>query len=220
MEEQRVLGSLVEKRATVPDTYPMTLKGLRAACNQASNRDPVLDLDEVAVQRALDRLKERRLVRFVHPAAGERSTKFRQVLDEALGLGDAELAVLGLLLLRGPQTPGELRTRSERLHAFGSLDEVADVLTDLAGRHEPLVVELERRPGDRQVRWAHLLGGEPSAGPAAPSAARLVDAVDGPTVTAAPVDVDRIAQLEAQLAALSDRVAHLEAERGLGRGPS
>lgn len=181
-EELRVLGSLVEKEATVPDTYPMTLKGLRAACNQSSNRDPVLELDEVSVQRALDALKARRLVRFVHPASGERATKFRHVLDEALDLDGAALALMAVLVLRGPQTPGELRTRTERLHAFASLDEVESTLDELARRPDPLAVELPRRPGDRQARWSHLLGGGPDVTGAAAGvgAARRVHEASSP----------------------------------------
>ncbi len=171
-EAVRVLGALMEKERTVPDTYPMTLKGLTGACNQSSSRFPVVDYDESTVQRTLDELKAAGLVRFVHPAHGERSVKFRQVLDEKLGLPPDHAAVLCVLLLRGAQTAGELRTRTERLHAFGSVEEVESVLAAMARREEPLAVLLERRPGEREARWAHLLGGEPPA--AEPGPARSV----------------------------------------------
>jgi uncharacterized protein YceH (UPF0502 family) len=166
--EQRVIGSLLEKERTVPDTYPMTLNGLRTACNQASGRDPVLALEEHEVQAALDRLRPAGLTRVVHPSHGARMPKFRQVLDEVLTLGDGERAIVTLLLLRGPQTPGELRSRSERLHAFADLAEVEAALASLLDRPEPLVRELERRPGQKERRWTHLLG--PVAEPSEPQA--------------------------------------------------
>jgi uncharacterized protein YceH (UPF0502 family) len=167
--EQRVLGSLLEKERTVPDTYPMTLNGLRTACNQTSGRDPILSLEEHEVQAALDRLRPAGLTRVLHPSHGARQPKFRQVLDEVLTLSDGERAVLTLLLLRGAQTPGELRSRAERLHPFASLDEVDAALRSLAARDDPLVQEQERRPGQKERRWTHLLGpvaDEPSAPPA------------------------------------------------------
>ena len=156
--EQRVIGSLLEKERTVPDTYPMTLNGLRTACNQSSGRDPILALSETEVQAALDRLRPRGLTRVLHPSHGARQPKFRQVLDEVLALEDGERAVLTLLLLRGAQTPGELRSRAERLHAFGGLGEVETALTGLADREEPLVHELDRQPGQKERRWRHRLG--------------------------------------------------------------
>jgi len=156
--EQRVIGSLLEKERTVPDTYPMTLNGLRTACNQSSGRDPVLSLTELEVQAAFDRLKATGLARVLHASHGARVPKHRQVLDERLTLDDGERAVVTVLLLRGPQTPGELRSRAERLHAFGSLDEVETALASLAARDEPLVRELDRRPGQKETRWQHLLG--------------------------------------------------------------
>jgi uncharacterized protein YceH (UPF0502 family) len=180
--EQRVIGSLLEKERTVPDTYPMTLNGLRTACNQTSGRDPVLRLDEHEVQAALDRLRPAGLTRVVHPSHGTRMPKFRQVLDEVLSIDDGERALLTLLLLRGPQTPGELRSRSERLHQFASLDEVDAGLRSLAAREEPLVREQERRPGQKERRWTHLLGpgaDEPPP-PGAETAAAEVALADGP----------------------------------------
>jgi uncharacterized protein len=156
--EQRVIGSLLEKERTVPDTYPMTLNGLRTACNQSSGRDPILHLTDSEVQAALDRLRSHGLTRVVHPSHGARQPKYRQVLDEVLSLEDAERAVITLLLLRGAQTPGELRSRSERLHAFTDLAEVDQTLAALQGREVPLVEELERRPGQKEQRWIHRLG--------------------------------------------------------------
>src|SRR5688500_9075922 len=156
--EQRVLGSLLEKERTVPDTYPMTLNGLRTACNQTSGRDPVLALTDAEVTAALDALRPMGLTRVVHPSHGARQPKYRQVLHEALRLDDGERAVVTLLLLRGPQTPGELRSRSDRLHAFEDLAEVDAALTALAARPTPLVAELPRRAGQKEQRWTHLLG--------------------------------------------------------------
>jgi len=153
-----VLGSLVEKEATVPDTYPLTLNSVRSACNQTSNRHPVVNYDERTVLDALASLKDRRLVRFVHPAHGERATKYRHVLNETWSLEPGPLATLALLLLRGPQTPAELRARMERYAAAGS--SVHEALATLAQRDEPFVTELPRLPGQKEQRWAHLLEGD------------------------------------------------------------
>ncbi len=159
--DQRVLGSLLEKERTVPATYPLTLNGLLSACNQTSGRDPVLSLGEHEVLASIDRLKATGLARIVHAGAGARATKYRQVADERLRLEPAERAVVTLLLLRGPQTPGELRSRADRLHDFEDLGEVEAALRALASRDEPLVEEQERQPGQKERRWAHRLG--PSA---------------------------------------------------------
>jgi len=156
--EQRVLGALLEKERTVPASYPMTLNGLRTACNQSSGRNPVLDLDEAELTGAIDRLKAIGLARMIYASHGARTVKFRQVLDERLALDDGERAVLTVLLLRGAQTPGELRQRSDRLHRFGSVEEVDAALAALAGRDVALVAELARRPGQKEARWIHLLG--------------------------------------------------------------
>jgi uncharacterized protein YceH (UPF0502 family)/SAM-dependent methyltransferase len=169
--EQRVIGSLLEKERTVPGSYPMTLNGLRTACNQTSGRDPITDLDDHELTSALDRLKADGFARLVHASHGARVVKYRQVLSEALELEDGERAVVTLLLLRGPQTPGELRSRAERLHAFADLDEVDAALAALAGRPEPLVEEQARQPGQKEQRWRHRLGpSAPTTSPAAPSA--------------------------------------------------
>jgi uncharacterized protein YceH (UPF0502 family) len=156
--EQRVMGSLLEKERTVPDTYPMSLNAVRTACNQTSGRDPVMALGDFEVQAALDRLRAQGLTRVIHPSHGARTPKHRQVLDEVLGLDPAERAVLTLLLLRGPQTPGELRSRADRLHDFDSLDQVLAALHMLSVRAEPLVQELGRQAGQKETRWVHRLG--------------------------------------------------------------
>lgn len=162
LTDQRVLGSLLEKERTVPATYPLTLNALRTACNQTSGRDPILELGEHEVVAAIDRLKALGLARIVHAGTGSRATKYRQVLDEQLALDGAERAILTLLLLRGAQTPGELRSRADRLHDFADLDAVDGALGALAQREEPLVVELERQPGQKERRWQHLLGPAPT----------------------------------------------------------
>ncbi|MEZ5381928.1 MAG: DUF480 domain-containing protein [Microthrixaceae bacterium] len=158
--EVRVLGCLLEKELTVPSTYPLTLNSLVTATNQSSGRNPIMELGEVEVSAALDRLRERSLIRRVHPRPGERREKYRQVADEVLELSGGRRAVLTLLMLRGPQTPGELNSRSGRLHGFADLAEVDEALGELAGRTVPLVRELARQPGRRENRWAHLLGGD------------------------------------------------------------
>jgi uncharacterized protein YceH (UPF0502 family) len=165
-EEQRVLGALMEKQVTVPATYPLTLNALRTACNQSNSRDPVTDYDEQAVERTGRRLKDRGLLRIVWSDTGRRTLKYHQVLDEVLDLAEDERALLTVLLLRGPQAPGELRTRTERLHAFADRSAVEATLERMAERG--LVRELPRRPGDRDSRWVHLLGALSSAAPAEP----------------------------------------------------
>ncbi len=199
--QQRVLGALAEKAATVPDTYPMTLRGLQTACNQKNNREPVTDHTEGEIQTALDDLKARHLVRFVYASHGARSTKFRHVLDERLGLDAGELALVTALLLRGPQTLNELRTRTERAHAFDSNDEVAATLEGLAARTDPVVVHLPRQPGQKETRWAHLLGDgadEREAHVTAPTPVPHAPAREGLTARVAELE-ERVAALEALL---------------------
>jgi uncharacterized protein YceH (UPF0502 family) len=159
--EQRVLGGLLEKQRTVPASYPLTQNALRSACNQTSNRDPVVDYDDRTVLDALARLKDRALVRTVWVGAGSRVLKYHQLLEEHLALGPEHRALLTVLLLRGPQTPGELKTRTERLHAFADRGEVERHLHEMA--EESLVRELARRPGQHDPRWTHLLGPLPEA---------------------------------------------------------
>ncbi|MBO6574182.1 MAG: YceH family protein [Rhodothermales bacterium] len=159
-EEVRVLGVLIEKELTTPDYYPLTLNSLTTACNQKSNRDPVVDFSESTVMRALDSLMRRKVVG--HAAGGgSRAEKFRHALAEAWGLSEAERAVLSIMLLRGPQTVGELRARTGRSHPFESLEEVEAVLAELAAREQPLVTELPVLPGKKEARHTHLLEGEP-----------------------------------------------------------
>ncbi|MET0695484.1 MAG: DUF480 domain-containing protein [Propionibacteriaceae bacterium] len=157
--EQRVLGALLEKQRTVPDTYPLSLNALRAACNQSTSRDPVVAFDEVTVVDALGRLRDRELVRFVK-RTGIRVVKYHQRLEEQLGLDDAQTALLTVLLLRGPQTANELRPRTERLRPFEDREAVEVPLRALAAADPPLVRELPRQPGQRDSRWVHLLGAE------------------------------------------------------------
>ena len=155
--EIRVLGCLIEKQRTTPDQYPLSLNALRLACNQTTNRDPVVDYDERQIKAALDRMAHRGWTRFAS-SASSRALKYRHLLDEALSLSDPELCVLAVLMLRGPQTTGELKQRTERLHRFESLAEIVETLERLAARE--LTVRLERRPGQKEERWAQLLGGE------------------------------------------------------------
>lgn len=162
-EEARVLGSLVEKELTTPDQYPLTLKSVLAACNQASNRDPVVDFDESTIVATLDSLKAQRLIRFVLPSHGRTAVRYRHVLDEALGLDTRQCAVLAVLLLRGPQTVGELRARTERMTEFDGLDEVEHELRFLSLVAEPLARSLGRRPGQKEERWTcPLVAGAPA----------------------------------------------------------
>ena len=176
-EEQRILGSLLEKQVTVPSSYPLTLNSLRTACNQSSSRDPVVEYDEQTVEHVARRLKDRGLLRIVWADTGRRTLKYHQTLDEVLDLSPEERALITVLLLRGPQAPGELRTRTERLHGFANRDEVEHLLARMAARD--LVRELPRQPGQHDPRWVHLLG-EPAVAPVVPAAA----AVDRETVLA------------------------------------
>ena len=179
-EQGRVLGCLVEKQLTTPQLYPLTENALLAACNQSTARDPVVDFDVATVRLAVRGLRDQELVRTVH-RAGERSDKHLHRLDEALDLSPEQVAVLAVLLLRGPQTPGELRARTERLHAFASVEDVARVLDALADRDEPLVTALERQAGRKETRWTDLLVGSapeppqpPEDDPAQPSSGDLL----------------------------------------------
>ena len=158
-EELRVIGALIEKQVTTPEYYPLTLNALRQACNQLSNRDPVVAFDEKTVAWALESLRDRKLIRVVTTADG-RVPKYRHVLDEALGLKSPEMAVMCVLMLRGAQTVGEIRTRTERLYPFSALSFVETTLEDLMMREPPLVVKLPRQTGRKESRYAHLLGGE------------------------------------------------------------
>ena len=155
-EQCRIVGCLIEERAT-PQNYPLTLNSLRLACNQSTNRDPIVDYDDHLVESTLTSLREQGLTRIVY-STSNRAAKYRHVLDEVLRLEGDEISVLCVLLVRGPQTPRELRDRTERLHGFGDLGAVQETLDRLASRDEPLVLRLERRPGQRDERYIHLLG--------------------------------------------------------------
>jgi len=157
--EVRVLGSLIEKEITTPDYYPLSLNALVAACNQSSNRNPVVHFDEDTVARATESLREKKLVHQVDRSES-RVSKYRHVLYEAMNFGRPAVAVMGVLMLRGPQTVGEIRTRSNRLYDFTSLDEVELTLNALMSREPPLIVRLPRQAGQKEVRYAHLLSGE------------------------------------------------------------
>jgi uncharacterized protein len=157
--EARVLGSLVEKQLTTPEYYPLTLNALIAACNQKSNRDPVMSLDETAVLAAVDSLRDKNLV-YLFYGSTSRTVKYKHMLPNVFELDPAATAIITLLLLRGPQTVGEIRGRSDRLYEFGGIGEVQEALDELAGRNEPLVLKLERQAGQKEARYAHLLSGE------------------------------------------------------------
>lgn len=159
--EIRVLGSLIEKQITTPEYYPLTLHSLTAACNQKNNRNPVMSLTEADVERALDSLREKNLA-YVFHGSTSRVPKFKHVAPEILQLNPAELAVMCVLMLSGPQTVGEIRTRGSRLHEFSGLEEVDETLRGLSAREsEPLVVKLPRQSGQKDARYVHLLSGEP-----------------------------------------------------------
>jgi uncharacterized protein YceH (UPF0502 family) len=199
-EEQRVLGALIEKQYVTPDVYPLTMKGLLSACNQTSNRHPVVSYDEATIHTALDGLREKGLNRIVY-SPSNRATKYRQVLEETRQLTRADAAVLSVLLLRGPQTVGELRTRTERIHPFGSLGEVEETLSRLAARpDEPFVARMERQPGQKEVRYRHLLGDAPEAEIEAPAAGAGAGA--GVSAATASGLTEEVRQLRADLDAL------------------
>jgi uncharacterized protein YceH (UPF0502 family) len=159
--EVRVLGALIEKEITTPDYYPLSLNALTAACNQSSNRNPVTHYDEATVAQATDSLREKKLIHQVE-RADSRVTKYRHVVYEAMNLGRPAIAVICVLMLRGQQTIGEIRTRSNRLYDFSTLDEVEGTLNSLMSRENALIVRLPRQSGQKEVRYAHLLSGEAS----------------------------------------------------------
>ena len=208
--EIRVLGCLLEKQRTTPDAYPLSLNALRAACNQSTNRDPVVDYDEATVRDALTRLGRRRWTRLTS-SAGSRAAKFRHLLDEALPLSNADRAVLTVLMLRGPQTPGELKQRTDRMHAFADLGAINAALDSLISQE--LAVRLPRRPGQKEERYAHLLGGEVregDGGAAMPAVA--APAADAPPPVAPPPPADdRLGRLEREVAALREELEQLRA---------
>jgi hypothetical protein len=199
--EARVLGSLIEKDITTPEYYPLSLNALVNACNQKSNRDPVMQLDEDAVRDALEGLQEQRMA---GPARGadSRVTKYEQRLQEVFNFTRAEIAVLCVLLLRGPQTPGELRGRAERMHRFEALEDVQSALQKLMQREPPLAKVLPRRPGTKEARYAHLFAGDVVEAEAPGQA--------GTVTERNPADAERIARLEEEMAALRREVAEVK----------
>ena len=204
--EIRVVGCLVEKQRTTPDAYPLSLNALRLACNQSTNREPVADYDEATVVEALRRLALRGWTRLAS-GAGSRARKYRHLFGDAFGLGDAEVSLLAVLMLRGPQTPGELKQRGQRLHEFADLAAVQAALAGLVERG--LVVRHERRPGQKEDRYEQLIGGgeaEPASGPAAAGPDR-----DEPEPVPAG---DRLTRLEREVAELRSELTALRAELG------
>ncbi|MDQ6726206.1 MAG: YceH family protein [Actinomycetota bacterium] len=193
-----------------PDSYPLTMNGLLAACNQTSNRNPVTRLDEATVGNALENLRAMKVVRIVY-SRSNRADKFRHVLEEVLALEPEDLAVLSVLMLRGPQTSSELRSRTERLHPFADQEEVDEVLRRLAGREESLVARLERQPGQKENRWAHLLGGDLAEVLATAADGRNPDPGDEAGAGRPAPRSDRIAALEEALAELRGDVERLRA---------
>ena len=209
-----MLGCLVEKQLTTPQQYPLTVNALSSACSQTTNRQPVMAMDDEAVATALQGLKELHLVRFVLPSHGKSVVRYRHVLDEAYGLDTARLALVAVLLLRGPQTPGELRSRTARMAEFDSLDTIQHDLEVLADRPEPLVVQQDRRPGQKEVRWQQLLAAEPhgpgsGAGPLKP---RPVGEGSTHTEGGPPADLEhRVDDLRSEVDALRDELARVTA---------
>jgi uncharacterized protein YceH (UPF0502 family) len=182
--ELRVLGSLIEKERATPQGYPLTGNSLRLACNQSSNRHPVVDYDDRLIEATVSGLKEQGLLRYVY-SPSNRATKYRHILDDALDLSVPELAVLGVLFLRGPQTVGEIKGRTERLHPFADLAEVEAVLDALAGRQpDALALRLARQPGQKDSRYVHLLGDvEPDAQVVEPSSRAIESPMASPSTT-------------------------------------
>src|ERR1700678_2630213 len=200
----RVLGALVEKGLATPQQYPLTINALQSACNQTSNREPVVSYDETTVLAALHELKDQKLVRFVLPSHGRSVVRYRQVLDEALGLDAPQCAILAVLLLRGPQTVGELRIRPDPLAKLDSPDDIQPQLDFLGSREEPLAHNVGRRPGQKEERWATPLAAVPDTAPDS-------DATP-PSGVAAPAPADAIDDLRSELAELRVEVADLRHE--------
>ena len=199
--ETRVLGVLVEKRHTVPDTYPLTLNALVSGCNQKTSRDPVLEATEAEVQAAVDHLRQLALV---VESSGGRVMRYAENAGRVLGIPTESVALVATLLLRGPQTPAEIRQNCERLHRFADVSSVEAYLAELASRGAgPMVVELPRAPGARENRWAHLLSGPPDM--------RAVEAVAVPTASGA-IGVGEIAALRHNVDALARELAEVKAE--------
>ena len=194
--ETRVLGCLLEKERTTPDGYPLSLNALTSACNQKSNREPVMDLTSSEIESVLARLRSEVLV---WPEEGARTLKWTHNLDRKWSLSPAAMAVMTVLMLRGPQTPGELRARTERMHPFTSSADVENILVGLTEGDEPLVVHLARQPGQKEARWTHLVGGEPDE----------LTSVFVPSTAPLPASglSERVAELEERVARLEETLA-------------
>lgn len=205
--EARVLGVLAEKQFLTPDIYPLSLNAIINACNQLSNREPVMSLGEETVEACLKRLQDNHVAQTYYPA-GSRVAKYQHMMREVFTLDDAKLAILTLLLLRGPQTCGELRGRTARMYPFASVESVERTLTELAGNEPSLVMQLPRAPGTKESRWAHLLSGEVAierqeiASRMNAGASAAIEGAAG----------DRVAHLEADVASLREEVAWLTEE--------
>ena len=209
-----MLGCLIEKQRTTPDAYPLSLNSLRLACNQSTNRDPVVDYGEQAVVEALRRLALRGWTRLAS-GAGSRARKYRQLLDQAFGLDEAEVALLAVLMLRGPQTPGELKQRGQRLHDFADLEAVQGTLERLVERGQ--VARHERRPGQKEDRYEQLLGGAVTTIDAAPGGeAGSSDPAPASEAAVSPLTPaeDRLTRVEREVSELRDELARLRAELG------
>lgn len=206
--EARVLGALAEKQVTTPEYYPLTLNALVAACNQKNNRHPVSSLDEREVEEAVESLRQKNLA-YVFYGSTSRVPKYKHLMTEILHLSAGELALLTVLMLRGPQTLGELRERAGRMHEFAGLQEVEESLNALASRDtEPLVRRLARQPGQKEARYAHLLSGEPAEPPATPAD----EAAPARPAAARQAEPERAARLESELETLREEVARLRQE--------
>lgn len=202
--EVRVLGALVEKQITTPEYYPLTLNSLTLACNQKNNRNPVTAYDEHTVARALETLREKNLT-YVFHGSTSRVPKYKHVMPEVMHLGPPELAIMGALMLRGPQTVGELRGNGSRFHDFSGLEEVETTLNDLISKEpEPLVVRLPRQPGQKDARFVHLLSGPPSP--------ELLTEMESHSRTSQPKhsESDRVEKLEREIEGLKERFRILQ----------
>lgn len=199
--EARIVGCLVEKQLTTPEYYPLTLNALTAACNQKSNRDPVMSLGETELLAAVDSLRDKNLV-YLYYGTGTRTVKYKHMVQSVYEVDDAGTAILTVLMLRGPQTIGEIRERTGRLHEFSDLNEVQSTLDELARRDEPLIIKLERQPGQKEARYAHLLSGEIDVSSLPTSSEKRSTSV---------ADSSRVEALETEVAELKNELAAFKA---------